>query len=350
VAIAETTGHRTSKQVWGTCTCHEASARSPKRAETVRAHHWVEMGDVVPGRPWTYLPPAARLYCRRGQRPTGESFRTTTMLAVELWRQADAESVAPVLAVFDGADAVDTVVHPCLAPGEGRRRLECITRLRAEARLYHPIGARPRVKGRPPKWGPRIAAPQHQVYWPVTWQPSRAWVYGRSRRFRDQPLECRWAVSGPSMPVHIFVVERAGDEEPWFLVTSALELSAAQVVEVFTARFRHEDAIRDHQQRLGLEECRAWTKEPILRTFQVQRVAMTWLRLLQTRLDQAWGRGSWWFKPAWTHRNHHPSMLDLRRWFWRYRAEFSPFLLALEDLENIPQSLGPRRNLAETAA
>jgi hypothetical protein len=36
-----------------------------------------------------------------------------------------------------------------------------------------------------------------------------------------------------------------------------------------------EDGFRDHQQRLGMEECRAWTKAPILRTFQVQLVALT---------------------------------------------------------------------------
>jgi hypothetical protein len=45
-AADDTTRHRTSTQVWGTCTCHEASARSPNRAETARAHHWVVMGPL----------------------------------------------------------------------------------------------------------------------------------------------------------------------------------------------------------------------------------------------------------------------------------------------------------------
>jgi DDE superfamily endonuclease len=103
VAVDDTKGHRTSKQVWGTCTFHEASARRPHRAETVRAHHWAAMGAVVPGRPWTDLPHAARLYCRQRQLPAGETFRTKTALAVELLRQADAESPALTLAVFDGA-------------------------------------------------------------------------------------------------------------------------------------------------------------------------------------------------------------------------------------------------------
>ena len=350
VAIDDTKGHRTSKQVWGTCTFHEASARSPNRAETVRAHNWVVMGNLVPGHPWLYLSHAARLYFRQHQLPTGETFRTKTALAAALLRQADAESVLPILAGFDGAYAVDPVVRPCLESGPGQRRIEIVTRLRADARLYHPVRSRPPAKGRPPKWGVRIAAPQHHVYWPVAWQPGQAWVYGRTRRFRYKQLRCRWAVSGPSIPVHIIVVEMAGYEAPWFLVTSALDLSAGQVVEVFTARFRQEDAIRDHKQRLGMEECRAWTKEPILRTFQVQSVAMTLLRLLQTRLDQAWGSESWWCKAAWNHRKRHPSSLDLRRLFWQYRVEFSQFLLALEDLEKIPPSLGPRGNLPERAA
>lgn len=39
VALDDTKLHRTSQRVWGTCTFHEPSARSPNRAETVRAHN-----------------------------------------------------------------------------------------------------------------------------------------------------------------------------------------------------------------------------------------------------------------------------------------------------------------------
>jgi DDE superfamily endonuclease len=350
VAIDDTKLHRTSKRVWGTCTFHEASARSPNRAETVRAHNWVEMGDLMPGRPWTYLPHAARMYCRRSQLPTGETFRTKTRLAVELLRQANAESSAPILAVMDGAYAVSTVVGACLEPAKDQRRIAIVTRLRADARLYHPVGARLGGKGRPPKWGPRLAAPQHHLYWPVGWQRSRSWVYGRMRSFQYKQLRCRWAVSGPQIPVHVFVVATAGYKEPWFLVTTALNLTATQVVEVFTARFRQEDAFRDHKQRLGMEECRAWTKEPILRTFQVQLVALTLLRLLQARVDQAWGAGSWWLKPEWNRRKCHASILDLRRLFWQHREEFSRFLVALEKLENVPQTPGLGRTRTGVAA
>jgi hypothetical protein len=99
-----------------------------------------------------------------------------------------------------------------------------------------------------------------------------------------------------------------------------------------------------------MEECRAWTKEPILRTFQVQLVALSLLRLLHARLDQAWEAGTWWQKPAWNHHKRHASILDLRRLFWRYRVEFSQLLLSLEELEKIPCAPTRRRDRPGRAA
>jgi hypothetical protein len=350
VAIDDTKLHRTSAKVWGTCTFHEASARSPNRAETVRAHNWVVMGDLVPGTPWTYLPHSARLYCRQSQLPMGETFHTKTAWAGELLRQADAESTAPILGVFDGAYAVATVVEPCVNPSPGQRRIEILTRLRVDARLYQPVGPRTRQKGRRPQWGARVAAPQHHLYWSPSWRTGRAWVYGRIRPFRYKQLLCRWSVSGPQVPVHVLVAEVPGDQEPWCLVTTALDLSAAQVVEAFAARFRQEDGFRDHKQRLGMEECRAWTKEPVRRTFQVQMLALTLLRLLQCRLDQAWGAGSWWWKPEWHAQKHHASIRDLCRLFWRHRTVFSQLLVNLEDMRKAPQALPRPGNSVSRAA
>ena len=99
-----------------------------------------------------------------------------------------------------------------------------------------------------------------------------------------------------------------------------------------------------------MEQCRAWTKEPILRTYQVQLVAMTLLRLVQPQLDRAHGEGQWWLRPEWNRHKRHPSLLDLRRLFWRYRNEFSHFLCELENLEKLRPRPAPRRNRAATSA
>jgi hypothetical protein len=344
VAVDDTKEHRTSDKVWGTCTYHEPASRSPNRAETVRAHNWVVMGDLVPGEPWTYLPHTARLYFRKSQLPDGETFRKKTEWAVAMLRAADAESSLPLLAVFDGAYANETVVGPCVQPPAGQRRIEVVTRLRFDARLYRPKVAN--AKGRPRIWGRRLPAPQQHDQWDASWQKGQAYIYGRQRRFTYKQLDCFWSVTGPTVPVRVFVFQVEGYKEPWYLVTTALDLTPTAVVAAFAARFRQEDGFRDHKQRLGMEECRAWTKEPILRTFRVQMVAQTLLRLLQFQLDSDCGPATWWTPPAWNPRKKHPSILDLRRLLWQHRQDFSQFLLELEEVRKVEPENEPELALA----
>ena len=104
------------------------------------------------------------------------------------------------------------------------------------------------------------------------------------------------------------------------LVSSATDLSGLQLLEIFGARFRQEDGFRDLKQRLGWEECRAWTRQPILRTTQAQLLALTLLRLLQFRLEAAAGDG-WWLHPPWNKRKRRPSVLDLPETLPRVSAD-----------------------------
>lgn len=349
VALDDTKLHRTSADVWGTCTFHESTARSPNRATTVRAHNWVVMGDLVPGQPWTYLPHSARLYFRQSQLPIGETFRKKTQLAGALLQQVDDESAAPILAVFDGAYANETVIGPCLRPPLGRRRIEVLTRLRLDARLYRAVVVRPGRPGPKPKWGQRLPAPKDHERWEGKWRSGRAYIYGRMRRFRYKRLECYWAVAGPDELVHAYIFYVEGYKDPWYAVTTARDLTPEQVVALYPARYRQENGFREHKQLFGMEECRAWTKEPVLRTFQVQMVAMTLLRLIQVRLDERSG-DAWWEKPEWNRGKSHPSLLDLRRLMWQHREAIAQLLVELEDFENSAPNLPRRRKTGAEAA
>jgi len=94
----------------------------------------------------------------------------------------------------------------------------------------------PRVTpGRPREWGQRNVAPECHARWDTRWQPGNACLYGPVRRFRVKRRRWHWPASGPEVPVHRFVFEAAGYPKPWFLVTGAPKLSAAWVVELFTA-------------------------------------------------------------------------------------------------------------------
>lgn len=329
-AVDDTKVHRTSPDVWGTCTFHEYTARCPNRATTVRAHNWVVLGALLhnPGQPAWFLPQAGRLYFRQSQLPyqhgssgPREGFRTKNDLLVALLRRQAQFSRGKQLAVFDGAYAVRNVVRPLVQPAGDEPRVDFITRLRHDARLHQlPPSERQRSQRGPTRrWGPRLAPPRCGGRWPGEWRESRVFIYGRWRQVRYKEVVCLWYVLGHQVPVKAVVAEVEGYRKRFTLVSSALDLSGGQIVELFAARFRQEDGFRDLKQRLGWEECRAWTKNPIVRTTQALLLAMSLLRLLQLGLEAA-GQEDWWLQPPWNPKKERPSIRDIERLLWGQRA------------------------------
>jgi hypothetical protein len=327
----DTKVHRSSAKVWGTCTFHEYTARCPNRAATVRAHNWVVLGALLPrpGQPAWFLPHTGRMYFRQSQLPDGETFRTKCVLLVEQLRGEARHVAGRHLGVFDGAFAVRSVVQPLTQPEIGQPRIDFLTRLRGDARLHdRPPGQTPSGRrGRKPKWGRRLPPPRQGGRWPGGWHEGRIWIYGRRRLVRFKERICLWRVAGSEVPVKAVVAKVEGYRKRFTLVSSATELTALQMVELFCARFRQEDGFRDLKQRLGWEECRAWTKQPIVRTTQAQLLLLTLLRLLQFRLEEAEG-DSWWLHPPWNKRKTRPSVLDLGRLLRQQRGEIQQLLSA----------------------
>jgi hypothetical protein len=335
-ALDDTKVHRSGGHVWGTCTFHEYTARCPNRATTVRAHNWVVLGALLqePKKPAWFLPLSGQLYFRKSQLPERpgqpghtEPFHTKCELAVDLFREQAGLIKGLHLAVFDGGFALQSVVRPLVLPQDGSPRIEFLTRLRHDARLYAlPPKERPKGKRGPmPKWGKRLSPPRQGGRWAGPWQVGTVFVYGRMRKVRWKEVICLWRVAGHEVAVKAVVASVEGYKKRFTLVSSAVELTGLQMIELFAARFRQEDGFRDLKQRLGWEECRAWTKAPIERTSQAQWVTLSLLRLAQFRLELA-GDVDWWFRPPWNKDKDRPSVLDVERLFRRHAGEIRQLL------------------------
>jgi len=301
------------KKIWGACSFHEYTSRCSNRPETVWAHNWVVCGALKLGPHRTFLPTGGRLYMRQCQLPSRESFRTKPELAVELLRDCAKSTEEPDLAIFDGGYAVSSVVEPLISPCDQEPRVEFLTRLRFDSRLYEPPAPRNEGhRGRPPKWGKRLPAPKDADRWPGPWCDGRARVYGKRRHIRYKEVVCQWHPAGSQGRVHAFVFQIEGYKKPWYLVTSDLGLNAEQVVELYAARFSQEDAHRDLKQHMGLAAGQGRLKSVVLRTFQLRLAAMTLLRALGQRLNLAEGE-AWWAKPPWYRQKRRGSLRDLKR-------------------------------------
>jgi hypothetical protein len=333
----DTKVHRSSKHVWGTCTFPEYTARCPNRASTVRAHNWVCLGALLhhPDQPAGYLPISGRLYFRQSQLPgpgsNGEppvTFRTKNELMVELAQEVARVVPGPHVLVVDGAYAVRRVLEALLeAAKHGQPRVDVVSRLRVNARRYRlPSAERPQGKRGPkPKWGPKLPPPRQGGWWPGPWQEGEAFSYGRRRKVRSKEVCCLWRPLGPDRVIKAVVAQVEGYKERFTLLTTATELSGLHVVALFCARFRQADGFRDLKQRLGWEECRAWTRQPIEVTTQALFMSLTLLRLLQFALERRDTEG-WWSRPPWNPNKERPSVLDVGRLLRRHGPEIQQFL------------------------
>jgi hypothetical protein len=333
----DTKVHRGSQDVWGVCTSHEYAARCPDRAGTVRAHNWVFTGALRRNQeqPPTFLPTAGLLYFRHSQLPSPEKgppvvFRTKCQLLVALARQNANSLPGKHLQVVDGGYCRGSVLRPLLRPqpdefGQTPPRVDVITRVRCDGCLHAPL---PEGHDRRRKWGPRLPKPRAGANWPGEWRVGRAYVYGQWREVRWEEVLCCWRALGHDVVVKAVVAKLQGYKELFTLLSTATELTGLQVVEIFCARSRQEDGIRDLKQRLGWEECRAWTRQPIERTTQVLFTTLTCLRLLEEKLEQEQG-DSWWLHPPWNKNKDRPSVLDVQRLLWRHREVFQRLLSKL---------------------
>ena len=171
------------------------------------------------------------------------------------------------------------------------------------------------------KWGCRLPPPCQGGRWSGPWQEGEGFIYGPQRHVRWKEQVCLWWVAGAEVPVKVVVAEVEGYRQRFHLVSSATELTGVEMVEGFAGRFRQEDVFRDLKQRLGWEECRAWTQAPIERTSQVQWVTLSLLRLAQFRLE-AEGSTDWWLRPPWNWKKDRPSVLDVERLLRRMARRF----------------------------
>ena len=208
---------------------------APICATTVRAHNWVVLGALLPEpeKPAWFLPISGRLYFRKSQLPVGPEglleFHTKCELAVALLHEQARIVKGKHLAVFDGGYALKSVVRSLVLPADGAPRIEFLTRLRCNARLYAlplPPEQRPKGKRGPqPKWGQRLEPPRRGGMWKAKWQLGTAFVYGRQREIRWKEIICLWRVLGHEVPVKAIVASVEGYKERFTLVTSAVELT-----------------------------------------------------------------------------------------------------------------------------
>jgi hypothetical protein len=113
---------------------------------------------------------------------------------------------------------------------------------------------------------------------PQTWS---VWLYGEQRHVRavSRILQLR------NFKRKVKVVVLADVQQPVLLLSTDLTLTAAQIIEIYGARYRIELAIRGLKQQFGLADYQCYLPTAIQRFVHLACVAFSLFRLIQLRED-----------------------------------------------------------------
>jgi hypothetical protein len=254
LAVDDTAHRRRGKKVHGVGWIHDGSA--PSRNKLAFGHRWVVVGVIV--RPsFLSRPLCLPVLCRRWQ---GKGTTSTVELAAQMITTIAAR--VPHRRVHVVADAA---YH-----GQCLRDLPATvtwtTRLPRNAVLYHRAPAPTGKRGRPRLKGDRIGTPA-QAAATAVWRTVNVARYGRTDTVRIAVLDCLWyGVFGPQ-PVRLVLVRDRQTGPMLALITTDQQVTDADLVARYAARWAIEVTFFDTRQTLGVGQARNRTAQAVNRTW-----------------------------------------------------------------------------------
>lgn len=297
VALAgdDTVAEHRGKKVYGKG-CHRDAVRSTQSYTAYRwGHKWVVLAILVKfpfaTRPWA-LPILVALYhSPEWNEKHGRRHKTPCQLVRQL--------LAVLLRWFPErrfrftADG-NFATHELAAFAQRQQpRLALVSKFYPDANLYAPPPPPVRgqkLPGRPRRKGAKLPKPEEVVAQRRRQQKLNVAWYGGGRRDISVVTETgHWYKAGRGLvPVRwVYVHDRTGTHRDEYFFTTALELTAQEIVESYTGRWNIETTFQEMRSYLKLEKTRGWTKKTVLRTapclFGLYAVIAVWYAELPAR-------------------------------------------------------------------
>ena len=319
----DTVAEHKGKRVYGKG-CHRDAVRSTHSYTAYRwGHKWVVLAILVKfpfaTRPWA-LPILVALYRSEAwNRKHGRRHKTPSQLMRQL--------LAVLMHwfprrrwLFTGDGNYGTHELASFAYRH-RRRLALVSKFYADANLYAPPPVRTgkRPPGRPRVKGAKQPSPQERV---AQAQRRRrlnvAWYGGGRRDIAVVHGQAHWYKAGRGLvPVQwVYVEDRTGTHRPEYFFSTALGLTAAEVVEQYTGRWNIETTFEEMRSYVKLEKTRGWSEQTVLRTgpclFGLYAVIAAWYAELPAR----WRSQRAVRRPGKEGVAFSDAITAVRRWLW----------------------------------
>ena len=133
-------------------------------------------------------------------------------------------------------------------------RVSVTSRLRANAALYAPAPPPTGKRGRPRKWGARLASLASIAKDPATvWTEQTVRRYGKTETLMACVIDCLWDPLGAETPIRVILIKDATRSSGYqiALITNDLICTAAQIIERYAERWTIEVCFEDAKELFG---------------------------------------------------------------------------------------------------
>ncbi|MGH2902351.1 MAG: IS701 family transposase [Solirubrobacteraceae bacterium] len=277
LAVDDTLLHRLGRKVHASFWHHDATANSQKAA-VAWGNNFVVVGIVV------RLPFLERSLCLpvlfRLWQPKRKQFAKTESDPERPGKPELARQMADLLAARLPGREIDMVGDAAYAAKAWRGlqgRVSITSRLRANAVLYARKPPRTGKKGRPAKWGARLASLSGTAADPATeWVKASVRRYGKTEALALCAIDCLWRPLGPETPVRVILVKDTAKPSGYqlALISTDLKATAAELVERYAERWPIEVSFEEGKEIFGVGQARNRSPKAVERTVPFQFLAM----------------------------------------------------------------------------
>jgi DDE superfamily endonuclease len=316
----DTVAEHRGKKVYGKA-CHRDAVRSSHSFTAYRyGHKWAVLAILVKfpfaTRPWA-LPVLVALYhSKEWDRQQGRRHKTPS----ELMRQLLAVLMHwfPERRFLFAGDGGYGTHELSRFAARRRGRLQLVSRFYADANLYAPPPEARKKKGRPRVKGKKLRTPAQVLEQAQRKRLNVSWYGGGRRDVEIVSGTAHWYKAGNGLvPVlWVFVHDCTGTHRDDYFFTTDVNMTAKDLIEVFTGRWSIETTFQEMRAYLKLESTRGRTEKTVLRAapclFGLFSVIALWYSQLPPQ--HARRRAIEWSGK--TETTFSDAITAIRRWLW----------------------------------
>jgi SRSO17 transposase len=278
VAVDDTLMHRLGRKIHGCFWHHDATANS-NRTAVAWGNNWVVVGIVV------RLPFLERAVCLpvllRLWQPRRKQIAKGKPDPERPGKPELAREMIDLLAARLPGRTIHVVGDAAYATEAWRGLPSSVTltsRLRSNAALFAPKPGPTGQRGRPRKWGERLASLKQIAADPATcWVTHTVRRYGKEETLTLAQVDCLWGPLGPDTPSRVILVQDTSKAAGYqlALITTDPHASAAEIVERYADRWPIEVAFEEGKELFGVGHARNRTPKAVQRTVPFQFICLT---------------------------------------------------------------------------